>query len=146
MDSIIYKVIFTAHEQFEHKNLTLSFKNLEFKKPLSIPAKFILELKKLSETNQHIINFQNIEEVLIIGNPTVNHTYNYYLVILYTYKSNGRRVGYLIGNVKNLGDIILGIWPFNIDLKDLSEEEILETYNDIIQNPNNYNSICLISQ
>ena len=146
MASIIYKVIFRAHEQFEHKNLTLSFKRLEFKKPISIPAKFTLELKKLSETNQNIINFQNIEEVFIIGNPTVDHTYNYYLVILYTKKSNGKKIGYLIGNVKNLGDIVIGVWPFNTYLPDLSEEKILETYNDMMQNPNNYKSICLISQ
>ena len=109
MDPIIYKVIFRAHDQFEYKNLTLSFKSLEFKKHISIPAKFTLELKKLSETNQHIITFQNIEEVLIMGNPTEGHTYNYYLIILYTYKSNGKKIGYLIGNVKNLGDIIIGV-------------------------------------
>ncbi|MFX0000883.1 MAG: hypothetical protein ACFE9Q_11670 [Candidatus Hodarchaeota archaeon] len=146
MDSIIYKVIFRAHQQFEHKNLTLSFKQLEFKKPISIPAKFTLELKKLSETNQHIINFQNIEEVLIIGNPIVDHTYNYYLVILYSKKLNGKKTGYLIGNVKNLGDIIIGVWPFNIHLKDLSEEKILDVYNEMMQYPTNYKSICLISQ
>ena len=146
MDSIIYKVIFRAHEKFEHKNLTLSFRSLEFKKPISIPAKFTLELKKLSETNQHIISFLNIEEVLIIGNPTIDLTYNYYLVILYTYKSNNKKIGYLIGNVKNLGDIIIGIWPFNRDLKDLSEEIVLESYNDMMQNPGNYNTICLITQ
>jgi len=146
MDSIIYKVIFRAHEKFEHKNLTLSFRSLEFKKPISIPAKFTLELKKLSETNQHIISFQNIEEVLIIGNPTIDLTYNYYLVILYTYKSNNKKIGYLIGNVKNLGDIIIGVWPFNRDLKDLSEGIILESYNDMMQNPGNYNTICLITQ
>ena len=146
MDSIIYKVIFRAHEKFEHKNLTLSFRSLEFKKPISIPAKFTLELKKLSETNQHIISFLNIEEVLIIGNPTIDLTYNYYLVILYTHKSNKKKIGYLIGNVKNLGDIIIGVWPFNRDLKDLSEGIILESYNDMMQNPGNYNTICLITQ
>ncbi|MFX1569785.1 MAG: hypothetical protein ACFFCV_15630 [Promethearchaeota archaeon] len=145
MDSIIYKVIFRAHEQFEHKNLTLSFKSLEFKKPISI-SKFILELKNLSEIKQHIISFQNIEEVLIIGNPTIERTYNYYLVILYTHKSNKKKIGYLIGNVKNLGDIIIGVWPFNRDLKDLSEEIVLESYNDMMQNPGNYTTICLITQ
>ncbi|MFW9901159.1 MAG: hypothetical protein ACFFDY_07720 [Candidatus Thorarchaeota archaeon] len=146
MDSIIYKVIFRAHKKFDHKNLTLSFRSLEFKKPLSIPAKFTLELKKLSETNQHIISFQNIEEVLIIGNPTIDLTYNYYLVILYTHKSNKKKIGYLIGNIKNLGDIVIGVWPFNRDLKDLSEEIVLESYNDMMQNPGNYNTICLITQ
>ncbi len=146
MDSIIYKVIFQAHEQFENKNITLSFKNLNIKKLISIPPKFISELKKLSEINQHIINFQNIEEVLTIGNPTVDYTYNYYLVILFTIKSNGKKKGYLIGNVKKFGDIVIGVWPFNINLKDITGEKVLETYNDIIKNPNKYSSICLISQ
>jgi len=146
MDSIIYKVIFRAHAQFENKNLTLSFKNLEFEKLISIPGKFIFELKKLSEKNQHIINFQNIEEVLTIGNPTVDYTYNYYLVILFIIKSNGKKKGYLIGNVKKFGDIVIGVWPFNINLKDITGEKVLETCNDIIKNPNRYSSICLISQ
>jgi len=146
MNSFIYKVIFRAHEKFENKNLTLSFKNLDFEKPLSIPAKFILELKKISEKNNQVINFQNIEEVLIIGNPTFEYSYNYYLVILYTIKSDGKKIGYLIGNVKNLGDIIIGVWPFNIYPKDITEEKVLETYYDIIKNPNKYSSICLISQ
>ena len=146
MNSFIYKVIFRAHEKFENKNLTLSFINVDFEKPVSIPAKFILELKKISEKNNQVINFQNIEEVLIIGNPTFEYSFNYYLVILYTIKPDGRKVGYLIGNAKNLGDIIIGVWPFNIYSKDITEEKVLETYHDIIENPNKYSSICLISQ
>ncbi|UCD02260.1 MAG: hypothetical protein JSV23_04390 [Promethearchaeota archaeon] len=146
MDSIIYKVIFKADTQFENKNLTLSFINLEFEKPISIPDKFITELKKLSEPNPHIINLQNIEEVLIIGNPTVDYTYNYYLVVLYTTKSDGKKIGYLIGNVKKVGNIIIGVWPFNIQLKEITAEIVLETYNNIIENPNKYSNICLITQ
>ncbi|MFX1418624.1 MAG: hypothetical protein ACFE9N_06865, partial [Promethearchaeota archaeon] len=113
---------------------------------LSIPAKFIIELKKKSEKNKQVLNFQNIEEVLIIGNPTFKYSYNYYIVILFTIKSDGKKVGYLIGNVKNLGDIIIGIWPFNISPRDITKEKVLETCNDIIENPNKYSSICLISQ
>jgi hypothetical protein len=146
MNTIIYKVIFRAHEQFENKNLTLSFQNLEFEKPVSIPAKFILELKKITEKNKHVINFQNIEEVLIIGNPIVDYSYNYYLVILYTFKLDGKKIGYLIGNVKNLGDIIIGFWPFNVHLKDITGDKIIDTCNDIIENPDKFSSICLISQ
>jgi hypothetical protein len=146
MDYIIYKVIFRAQNELENKNLSLSFKNLEFEKPISIPPIFILELKKLSEKNQHILNFQNIEEVLIIGNPMIDYAYNYYFVILYTVKSEGNMSGYLIGNVKKLGDIVIGVWPFNTTLKDLTGEIILETYNDIIENPNKYSNIGLISQ
>ena len=146
MDSIIFKVIFRAQEQFENKNLTLSFKHLVVENPLSIRAKSILELKKLSEANQNIINFQNIEEVLIIGNPVDDFIYNYYLVILFSLKADGKKTGYLIGNIKKFGDVIIGVWPFNIQLKDTTGKKILETYNDIIENPHNYSNICLISQ
>lgn len=146
MNSVIYKVVFRAYQQFENKNLTLSFKHIEFEKPLSIPAKFILELKKISERNNHIINFQNIEEVLMIGNPTVDYPYNYYLIILYTAKSNTHKKGYLIGNVKNLGDLVIGVWPFNIQIKDITEDKVLNTCNDLIENPDKFSSICLITQ
>ncbi len=40
MNPVIYKVIFKALEQFENRNLTLSFKNLEFSDPISLPNKF----------------------------------------------------------------------------------------------------------
>lgn len=146
MNPVIYKVIFRAQQQFENRNLTLSFKNLEFEKPLTISAKFILDLKKISEKNTHIINFQNIEEILIIGNPTVNYPYNYYLIVLYTVKSDAKKVGYLIGNVKNIGDIIIGIWPFNVHLKDITKDKILQTFNELIENPDKFSSICLITQ
>ena len=49
MDSIIYKVIFIAHEQFENRNLTLSFKNFDTQKPITIPPNIIVQLKNLSE-------------------------------------------------------------------------------------------------
>ncbi|UCC21024.1 MAG: hypothetical protein JSV62_07015 [Promethearchaeota archaeon] len=146
MNSVIYKVIFRAQDEIENKNLTLSFKNLDFEKPISIPAKFIIELKKISENNNQIINFQNIEEVITVGNPIFKYSYNYYIVVLFTIKSDGKKVGFLIGNVKNIGDIIIGIWPFNIILKDIIEESVLDTCNDIIENPNKYSGICLISQ
>ncbi|MCK4382017.1 MAG: hypothetical protein KAW66_01870 [Candidatus Lokiarchaeota archaeon] len=144
MDSIIYKVIFKAFEQFENKNLTLSFKDLGAKNPITIPAKFILELKNLSEKNDKVVYFQNIEEVIIVGNVKTNYSFNYYLVILFT--SNGEKQGYLIGNIKKFGDIIIGVWPFNQQLSKMTPETIHKNYNNIIKNPNNFSKICLISQ
>ena len=144
MDSIIYKVIFKAIEQIENKNLSLSFKDLSAKNPITIPAKFILELKNLSEKNDKVVYFQNIEEVIIVGNVKTNYSFNYYLVILFT--SNGEKQGYLIGNIKKFGDIIIGVWPFNQQLSKMTPETIHKNYNNIIKNPNNFSKICLISQ
>ncbi|MBY8984432.1 MAG: hypothetical protein KGD65_05165 [Candidatus Lokiarchaeota archaeon] len=144
MDSIIYKVIFKAFEQLENRNLTLSFKDLNVKNPITIPAKLILELKNLSIKNNNIISFQNIEEVIVVGNVETKLKYNYYLVILFT--SNGEKQGHLIGNVKNLGDILIGVWPFNQLLSNMTSEIIHEIYNNIIKNTEKFSNICLISQ
>lgn len=146
MDSIIYKVIFKEIQHIENKNLTLNFNKLAFKKPLIVPPKFLRELKTLSEKSENIIFFQNIEEVIIVGNINSNVNYNYYLIILFMLKSDGDRHGYLIGNVKNVGDIIIGIWPFNRQVSELTPETIIENYHDIINNPSKYSRICLISQ
>ncbi|KKM92149.1 hypothetical protein LCGC14_1221290 [marine sediment metagenome] len=145
MDFVIFKVIFSAFEQFQNKNLSLSFKNLVFKKPIKLPAKFISELKNLSETNNDIIYFQNIEEVILIGNLKSNYSYNHYYVILYTLKSSGEKKGYLIGNVKKFGDILIGVWPFNKQLAYKSIENIIENYDDIIKKTHQYTKICVIS-
>jgi hypothetical protein len=146
MDSIIYKVIFKALQQFENKNLTLNFRNLTFERPITIPSKHLLKLKELSDKSDRIIFFQNIEEVMIVGNKKPNFDYNYYLVFLFIQKSNDKKRGYLIGNVKNIGDIIIGAWPFNQQETDLIPEAILKISNDLLKNPENYTKICVISQ
>ena len=146
MDFIIYKVLFRALEQYENRNLSLSFKNIIIKKPIIVPAEFPLELKKLSEDNDDILSFQNIEEVIIIGKPKKDYPCKYYLVILCTLKSSGEKIGYLIGNVKKLGNVIFGIWPFNRKSTDLLEEKILEDFYDIMKNSHKYSNICIISK
>ncbi|MFX1477181.1 MAG: hypothetical protein ACFFCI_03520 [Promethearchaeota archaeon] len=146
MDPMIYKVIFKAIEQFENKNLTLSFKNVSFSNPITIPTRFIDELKRLSEHHNNIVYFQNIEEVITVGEITQSYNYNYFLAILYILKKNGKKRGYLIGNVRNLGDIIIGIWPFDQVEDQLTPERILENYSNIINKPENYSNVCLISQ
>ena len=146
MDLVIFKVIFRAFEQYESKNLSLSFRNIILEKPIAIPSEVIFELKKLSDTNKNVISFQNIEEVILIGNPKSNYIFNYFLVILYTIKSNGKKLGYLVGNVKKLGDLIIGICPFTRKQETFSREEILENLNNIIKNLPDYGKICLISQ
>jgi len=146
MDSIIYKVIFKAIEELENKNLTLSFKNINFNNPITVPTRFIDALKRLSDQHNTIVSFQNIEEVITVGEVTSSYKYNYFLALLYILKTSGEKRGYLIGNVRNLGDIIIGIWPFDQQDSQLTPETILENYSNIIKNPDNYSNVCLISQ
>ncbi len=146
MDLGTFKVIFSALEEFEQKNLSLSFLNIISEKRIKIPSNLLLNLKHLSEISKDVIKFQNIGEVVLLGNPKSNYIFNYYLVILFTLKSKGEKQGYLIGNVKKLGDLLIGVWPFNIEFSTITEDSILENLNDIINNLNNYTKICLISQ
>ncbi|KKM89397.1 hypothetical protein LCGC14_1249130, partial [marine sediment metagenome] len=109
-------------------------------------ANLILKLKHLSEKKKTIINFQNIEEVILLGNPKSNYIFNFYLVILYTLKLKGKQQGYLIGNVKKWGYLLIGVWPFNIELSTITEDDILKNLKDIVNNLTKYSKICLISQ
>jgi hypothetical protein len=145
MSPINYKVILKGSKREDEKGLSLTFRSLDSKKPISIPPQIILELKKLSEKSPIIITFQNIEEVLKIGSGPSLSDFNYYFVILYTAKKNKKKIGFLIGNVKNLGDVLIGIWPFNEQLTEKSKENILESFDNLIKKPHEYSEIALIT-
>jgi hypothetical protein len=143
MSLIVYKVIFKGNVENEIEDLTLTFKEISFNEPINVSPKYISMLKKLSKASQNIINFQNIKEVIRIGENTQGFLINYYIVLLYI-SINGTKKGFLIGNVKNKGDIILGIWPFTQKSEILTIEEINSIFNDFITKPQNYGRICLI--
>jgi len=144
MSLIVYKVIFKGNLENEIKDLTITFKEISYNEPINVSPKFISMLKKLSQVNQNIINFQNIKEVIRIGENTAGFLINYYIVLLYITKLNGNKKGFLIGNVKKKGDILLGIWPFTQKSDLLTSEEIDSIFNDLIAKPQNYSKICLI--
>ena len=144
MNSINFKVIFKGSKDAENENLTLTFKKINSPTIMNVPVTVISELKILSEKSQNIVIFQNIEEVIEIGNDSSRELYNYYYVLIYTSKSDSKKEGFLIGNVKKKGDIIIGVWPFNKQIVELSPEEILELFNNLIKKPHEYSNISLI--
>jgi len=144
MSELIYKVIFKGSKDSQEELLTLTFKSIIRERPINIPSQYFLTIKKLSDTNPSVINFQNIEEVLKIGEATLNYVYNYYIVILYAIKLDQKKEGFLIGNVKKLGDILIGIWPFNENISSLASELILKKFDNLISNPKDFENICII--
>jgi hypothetical protein len=133
MSSIFYKVIFKASNENENNSFSLTFRNLITSKPIYIPSRYFSALKELSKENKDIINFQNIQEVIKIGEDGFNYIFNYYIVLLFTYIHDRKKQGFLIGNAKNLGDILIGIWPFNQKQLNFTSSNIVELFDDLIK-------------
>ncbi|MHA1491790.1 MAG: hypothetical protein ACTSRI_19310 [Promethearchaeota archaeon] len=131
----------------ENRKLRLTFKNILTDNYIKISPVIISELKKkqISDKNENIRFFQNIEEVIILGKVSSLPSYKNYLIILYITKLNGIKEGLLLANLKKFGDIVIGIWPFNSQFTLFSPEEIVEKLNKLINNSQDYDKICLVN-
>jgi hypothetical protein len=126
MSTIFYKVIFNGIKGESSDSYSLTFKNIIQEKPIHIPSQFFSSLRSLSQKQPNVINFQNIREVVKIGVSSAKYDFNYYIVVLFTSLADGEKEGFLVGNLKKLGDILIGIWPFNKESTSLSSELILD--------------------
>ena len=142
MNTIVYKVVFNGINEIKEKTLNLSFKGVIFDPSIKIPSHFFSELKKLSELNQNILIFKNIDEVIKLGEDISLDAVYYYNVLLFQFKN--QKEGFLIGNTKKKGDILLGTWPFNKIYED-SKNVILDKLNNLLSKHNEYDKICLIN-
>ena len=128
MSAIFYKVIFKGTKQEESSetiDYSLTFKRIFSQKPINIHSRYLSTLRNLDESNDHIISFQNIQEVIKIGEGIEPYSFNYHIVILYKTHKEQKMEGFLIGNAQmgntQLGDILVGVWPFNQDTNYTSE-------------------------
>ena len=143
MSTIFYKVIFKGIKGETSESYSLTFKNIIQDKPINIPSQFFSSLKFLSQKQTSVINFQNISEVVKIGDSNANLDFNYYIVVLYTSLADGKKEGFLVGNLKKLGDILIGIWPFNQENSSISSESFLKKLN-LLTESNKFKNICVI--
>lgn len=143
MTTIFYKVIFRGIKGDSSESYSLTFKNIIQDKTINIPSQFFSSLKLLSQKQPSVINFQNIREIVKIGDQNVNYDFNYYIVVLYTSLADGKKEGFLVGNLKKLGDILIGIWPFNQENISISSEHFLKQLN-LLTDGNKFKDICVI--
>ena len=143
MTTIFYKVIFRGIKGDSSESYSLTFKNIIQDKTINIPSQFFSSLKLLSQKQPSVINFQNIREVVKIGDQKANYDFNYYIVVLYTSLADGKKEGFLVGNLKKLGDILIGIWPFNQENISISSEHFLKQLN-LLTDGNKFKDICVI--
>ncbi|MEJ2294787.1 MAG: hypothetical protein P8Y23_08455 [Candidatus Lokiarchaeota archaeon] len=148
MSTVIFKVVLKGNKQDESEidgSMTLSFKSTLSKEIIKIPSHFISSLKSMSEHYTNVISFQNLEEVITVGDLSMDYSINYYLVILFLMKSEEKRNGFLIANIKKIGDALIGIWPFTKETTILTEDYIKQKFNDFINNHDNYKNLVIIN-
>ena len=145
MSTLYYKVIFKGIKGDSSESYSLTFKNVidPKKNAINIPSQFFASLRSLSQKQTYVINFQNIREVVKIGDSGDKYNFNYYIVVLFTNLTDGNKEGFLVGNVKKLGDILIGIWPFNQEYDSLSSESILGKLNLLIEGKK-FKDICVV--
>ena len=141
MDKIIYKVVCIGGPKKIERKMNLTFKRVDFSVPVKIPSNFFIDLKKLSELNQNILVFKNIEEVLKLGEKLLSNVVNYYILL---FQIKNKKEGFLIGNSKKEGDIVIGIWPFN-KKKEYSKNQISILFDDMLEKHSEFDKICVIN-
>lgn len=143
MSLIFYKVIFEGIKEDSSDSYSLTFKDIFDDNQIQISSQFFTTLRVSSQKESNVVHFQNIKEVIKIGNPSIKIEINYYIAILYTNLNDGKKEGFLVGNIKNMGDMLIGEWPYNEEnvsnLKDLYLQKL-----DLLTNSFKFNNICVI--
>ncbi|MBY8980387.1 MAG: hypothetical protein KGD72_08360 [Candidatus Lokiarchaeota archaeon] len=143
MSSIFYKVIFEGAKEDSSDSYSLTFKDIFSDNPIQIPSRFFTTLRVSNQKESNIVHFQNIKEVIKIGNPSIKIEINYYIAILYTNLNDGKKEGFLVGNIKNMGDILIGEWPYNEKNVSNSKDIYLQKL-ELLTNSSKFDNICVI--
>ncbi|TES98488.1 MAG: hypothetical protein E3J90_05825 [Promethearchaeota archaeon] len=144
MSSIFYKVIFEGTKEDSSGTYSLTFKDIFSNNQIQISSQFFSTLRLASQKESNVVHFQNIKEVIKIGNPSIKIEINYYKVILYTFLNDGKKEGLLIGNIKNMGDMLIGKWPYNEELVSDSKDLYLGKL-DLLTNSSKFDNISVIN-
>ncbi|MFO8019490.1 MAG: hypothetical protein R6U96_12745 [Promethearchaeia archaeon] len=144
MESIIYKVIFKKKDHNDEQPIDLRFKKVNAEKELKIPSKIIYKLRELTEIKENFVYIQNIKRILNIKSGSLLKNYKQFLVILFISKEEEKK-GFLLGGNKEGTFKLLGVWPFNAEIKEQSRETYHKILTDIQKNPHLYSKICIIT-
>ena len=143
MSSIFYKVIFEGVKEDSSDSYSLTFKDIFSNNQIQISSQFFTTLRVSSQKVSNIVHFQNIKEVIKMGNPSIKIEINYYIAILYTNLNDGKKEGFLIGNIKNMGDMLIGEWPYNEKIESDSKDIYLQKL-ELLTNSSKFDNICVI--
>ena len=144
VSSIFYKVIFEGTKEDSSDTYSLTFSDIFNDNQIQISSQFLSTLRDLSQIEPNIVLFQNVKEVILIGDPSFKIEINYYIVILSTKLIDGKKEGFLVGNVKNMGNVLLGEWPYNEENVSQSKDFYLQKM-EFLTDSSKYKNICIIN-
>ena len=57
--------------------------------------------------------------------------------------NDGKKEGFLVGNIKNMGDMLIGEWPYNEKIESDSKAIYLQKL-ELFTNSSKFDNICVI--
>ncbi|MBN1800087.1 MAG: hypothetical protein JW891_01190, partial [Candidatus Lokiarchaeota archaeon] len=132
MSASNYKVVFSGMKESDSELMTLTFRAIPLDHQIEIAPSFLQKIKEKSEEGNNIIHFRNIKDVIKLGKDENYNTYDGFFVVLYTLKKEEKKEGFLIAKSKKKGTLLVGYWPFNLEILEWVRESFNEFLNRFI--------------
>ncbi len=143
----IYKVYFRDTLDGKAESYALTFFGSKEKTiPLAEFPSFLLAFNDLVRTKAAIA-IKNIKEIIPVSQSNISNILNFF-VLLYSDSKNetNARNGVLVGNHKELGHILLGIWPYStLTGKFPKQMDFERLFNTILSNSERFEELLLVT-
>jgi hypothetical protein len=143
----IFKIYFDGTADSSTQGLNLTFFGPEKSEIIldDFPT-FLLKFEELARKKKtHSIG--NIKEIISLGRADKS-VITQFFTLLYTIHisdDNNQKAGVLIGNHKEFGHVVLGIWPYgSITNASLSSEDFNNLFIQVVSNSENFKDMLLI--
>ena len=122
-----YKVFFKESQLIEGNGLNLTFFGFS-ENPIKLDnfSSFLTEFESLKRKND-LHSIKNIQEIITFGNVEKNKILNFYVLLLNYGKGDNslEKMGFLIANHQENGDVLLGYWPYKNDPCNIVQNRML---------------------
>ncbi|TFF87182.1 MAG: hypothetical protein EU550_03760 [Promethearchaeota archaeon] len=145
MNKSYYKVSFFDNRNLDSEPISLVFRKVEKSPSDSFVTNLIDTIRNYDTEKFEFITIKNIKNVLELSDSFSLSKFSDFTVVLFENGETDKKKGFLIGNKKEIGLVIIGYWPF-YSKENLSAEELKNICNSIISDLSAFDRILLTKQ
>jgi len=142
MNKSYYKVSFFDNRNLDSEPISLVFRKVEKSPSDSFISNLIDTIRNYDTDKTEFIVIKNIKNVLELSDSFSLSKFSDFTVVLFEIDETDKKKGFLIGNSKEIGQAIIGYWPFYSN-ENLSVEELENICNTIITDLSTFDRILI---